>query len=107
MSEKIDIYETKNPLRLYPLLATRGLVVMPDIKVSFDVGRKSSIKAIETAMHNGRMLVLSSQKDISEDEPASDNVFDIGTLVKVKQVVKVNEDSLRVLVKGEIGRAHV
>ena len=52
MSEKIDIYETKNPLRLYPLLATRGLVVMPDIKVSFDVGRKSSIKAIETAMHN-------------------------------------------------------
>ncbi len=100
MSEKIDIYETKNPLRLYPLLATRGLVVMPDIKVSFDVGRKSSIKAIETAMHNGRMLVLSSQKDISEDEPASDNVFDIGTLVKVKQVVKVNEDSLRVLVKG-------
>lgn len=106
MSDKIDIYETQNPIRLYPLLATRGLVVMPGTSVSLDVGRKNSIKSIDSAMHSGRMLVLSSQKDISQDEPSSENIYDIGTLVKVKQVVKVSEDSLRVLVKG-IDRVHL
>lgn len=100
MSDKINIYETQTPPKLYPLLATRGLIVMPGTNVSFDVGRRSSVKAVETAMHSGRLLVLSSQKDISEEEPGSDGIYDVGTLVKVKQMVKVSDDNMRVLVKG-------
>ena len=100
MTDKIDIYETKNSLKLYPLLATRGLVVMPGTSVSFDVGRKGSVKSIETAMQSGRLMVMSSQKDIAEDDPKAENIYDIGTLVRIKQIVKVGEESLRVFVKG-------
>ena len=84
----------------YPLLATRGLVVLPGTKVSFDVGRKSSVKSVDEAMRTGRMLVLSSQKDIAEDDPGFDDIFKIGTLVKVKQVMRLAEDNVRILVKG-------
>jgi len=63
MSEKINIYETVGEYTLYSLLATRGLVVMPGTKVSFDVGRKISNRAVEAAMSAGRFMVISSQKD--------------------------------------------
>jgi len=100
MSEKIDIYENGNGVLSYPLLATRGLVVMPGTSVSFDVGRKISIRAVENAMRLGRLLVLSSQKDIAKDEPDLEEIYEIGTLVKVKQVMRLADDNLRVLVKG-------
>ncbi len=100
MSQQINIYETEGNYTAYPLLATRGLVVMPGTKVSFDVGRKSSNKAVETALHSGRVMVMSSQKDITEDEPSIDNIYTIGTLVKIKQVIRVSDDTVRLLVKG-------
>ncbi len=95
-----DIITQKEAPSQYPLVATRGLVVMPGTKASFDVGRKISIKAVDEAMRSGRMLVLSSQKDISEDDPSTENIYRIGTLVKVRQVMKIAEDNVRVLVKG-------
>jgi len=100
MSEKINIYETVGEYTLYSLLATRGLVVMPGTKVSFDVGRKISNRAVEAAMSAGRFMVISSQKDIAEDEPDVDNIYRIGTLVKVKQVLRINDETTRILVKG-------
>lgn len=100
MTDKIDIHETDTRLCTYPLLATRGLVIMPDTKVSFDVGRKSSVKAVDVAMKAGRLMVISSQKDIADDEPSSDGIFTVGTLVKIKQVLKLSDDNTRILVKG-------
>ena len=100
MSEKINIYETVGEYTLYSLLATRGLVIMPGTKVSFDVGRKISNRAVEAAMSAGRMMVISSQKDISDDEPDVDSIYRIGTLVKVKQVLRISDDTTRILVKG-------
>ncbi len=100
MSEKINIYETVGEYAVFPLLATRGLVVMPDTKVSFDVGRKISNKAVECAMHSGRFMVITSQKDISVDEPQENDMYRIGTLVKVKQVLRISDDTVRILVKG-------
>ena len=97
---QINIYESNGIPTPYPLLATRGLVVMPGTTASFDVGRKSSIQAVDEAMHTGRMLVLSSQKDISIDDPEADDIFSLGTLVKVKQVMRIAEDNVRILVKG-------
>ncbi|MBQ8605619.1 MAG: endopeptidase La [Clostridia bacterium] len=95
-----DIYYGKEAPSQYPLLATRGLVVLPGTKASFDVGRKISIKAVDEAMRSGRMLVLSSQKDIAEDEPSPENIYRMGTLVKVRQVMKIADDNVRLLVKG-------
>lgn len=97
---QINIYESNGIPTPYPLLATRGLVVMPGTTASFDVGRKSSIKAVDEAMHTGRMLVLSSQTDIAVDDPDADDIFSLGTLVKVKQVMRIAEDNVRILVKG-------
>lgn len=99
MSE-LNIYETLETPASYPLLATRGLVVLPGTKVSFDVGRKSSVKSVDEAMRTGRILVLSSQKDIAVDDPGFEDVYAIGTLVRVKQVMRLAEDNVRILVKG-------
>lgn len=100
MSEHINIFETLDNYITYPLLATRGLVIMPGSKVSLDVGRKSSNKAVECAVHSGRFMIITSQKDVNEEEPSADNVYLVGTLVKIKQVVRINEDTVRILVKG-------
>lgn len=100
MSEKINIYETVGDYNSFALLPTRGLIIMPGTKVSFDVGRKISCKAIESAMHSGRVLVMSSQKDILAEEPDVDNIYRIGTLVKIKQVLRLNDDTVRVIAKG-------
>ncbi len=100
MSDRINIYETVGDYSEFALLPTRGLIVMPGTKVSFDVGRKISCKAVEAAMHSGRLMIMSSQKDISADEPDVDNLYRIGTLVKVKQVLRLNDDTVRVIVKG-------
>ena len=100
MSEKINIFESGSGVSRYPLLATRGLVVMPGTTVSFDVGRKTSIRAVDEAMRAGRLLVLASQKDIAEDDPSPDSLYKTGTLVKVKQVMRLSDDNLRILVKG-------
>jgi len=100
MSDRINIFETKGDYKQFALLPTRGLIVMPGTKVSFDVGRKISCNAVEAAMHSGMEMVMSSQKDISADEPDADNIYRIGTLVKIKQVLRLNEDTVRVIVKG-------
>ncbi len=106
MSNKINIYETVGEFNTFALLPTRGLVIMPGTKVSFDVGRKISCNAVEAAMRAGRVMVMSSQKDISADEPEFDNIHHIGTLVKIKQVVRLNDDTVRVIVKGT-DRVHI
>ena len=83
-----------------PILALRGLTVFPDQTVHFDVGRPKSIKALETAMKGSQILFLVPQKDIVEDDPRLPGLYPIGTVVKVKQVLKNQGENLRVLVTG-------
>ena len=89
-----------------PILALRGLVVFPDQTVHFDIGRSKSIKALETAMKGDQTLLLVPQKDIVEDDPDLRGLYSIGTVVKVKQVLKTHGENLRVLVNG-ICRARI
>ena len=85
---------------ILPVLALRGLAVFPDQTVHFDIGRPQSIRALETAMKGDQHLMLVPQKDLTEDAPKEDGLYPIGTVVKVKQVLKTQNENLRVLVTG-------
>ena len=83
-----------------PVLALRGLAVFPEQTVHFDVGRVKSVLALEEAMKGDQMLLLSPQKNIVDDDPGYSGLFTIGTVVKVKQILKAQNDNIRVLVTG-------
>ena len=83
-----------------PILALRGLAVFPDQTVHFDIGRPKSVKALETAMKGNQILFLIPQKDIVEDDPKPEGLYSVGTVVRVKQVLKNQGENLRVLVTG-------
>ena len=83
-----------------PILALRGLAIFPDQTVHFDVGRPKSIRALEAAMKQDQALLLIPQKDITVDDPKLIDLYQIGTVAKVKQVLKAQGENLRVLVTG-------
>ncbi len=87
--------------RTLPILALRGLAVFPQQTVHFDIGRVKSAMALENAMKQDQMLMLVPQKDILEDDPSLDGLFAVGTVVKVKQILKSHGDNIRVLVTGQ------
>ena len=84
-----------------PFLALRGLAIFPNQTVHFEVGRVKSMKALEKAMNDDRMIFLVPQSDISIDDPERKHLCPIGTVAKVKQVLKGSDNTLRVLVVGE------
>lgn len=83
-----------------PVLALRGLAVFPDQTVHFDVGRKKSVLALEAAMKVDQTLLLIPQKDLLVDDPKLVDLYSVGTVAKVKQVLKTQGESLRILVTG-------
>ena len=83
-----------------PILALRGLAVFPEQTVHFDVGRAKSVRALEAAMKQDQTLLLIPQKDLTVDDPKLIDLYQIGTVAKVKQVLKTQGDNLRVLVTG-------
>ena len=89
-----------------PVLALRGLAVFPDQTVHFDVGRVKSVKALEEAMKRDQNIMLIPQRDIMDNDPALEDLYPIGTVVKVKQVLHAQGENLRVLVTG-ICRARI
>lgn len=89
-----------------PILALRGMVVFPEQTVHFEVGRKKSVLALEEAMKRDQALLLIPQRDIAVDDPGLDDLYPIGTVAKVKQVLKAQGETIRVLVTG-ICRARI
>ncbi len=83
-----------------PILALRGLAIFPEQTVHFDVGRLKSAMALEYAMKHDQTLILVPQKDILEDDPGLNGLYPIGTVVKVKQILKSQNENIRVLVTG-------
>ena len=86
--------------RKMPILALRGMVIFPEQTVHFDIGRIKSAMALEKAMKDDQQLMLVPQKDILEDDPALPGLYPVGTVVKVKQILKSQGDNIRVLVTG-------
>jgi len=85
-----------------PTVALRGIVVFPGTRFHFDVGRKKSIEAINAAMSNNQKLFLVAQKDINVENPESGDLFEMGVIANIRQVIKAPDaDYMRVIVEGE------
>ena len=90
----------KQPISILPAIALRGTTILPDMIVHFDVSRERSIKAIEAAMLHDQKIFLVTQKDPEVEKPESSELYQVGTVAYIKQVVKLPHDLLRVLVEG-------
>ena len=86
---------------LIPVIALRGMTILPAMVVHFDVSRSKSIHALEKAMiHDQRVLVI-AQRDPEEEEPTLENLYQIGTICEIKQLIKLPNNIIRVLVEGK------
>ncbi|ENH95772.1 ATP-dependent proteinase La 1 [Gracilibacillus halophilus YIM-C55.5] len=83
-----------------PLLPLRGLLVFPGMVVHLDVGRDKSIQSLEKAMVDEEKIFLAAQKESAVDEPSTEDIYTIGTVVKVNQMLKLPNGTMRVLVEG-------
>ena len=84
-----------------PLIPLRGLTVFPNVVVHFDVGREKSTAAIEQAMLDEQEIFLVGQKNSVVEEPNQDEIYSIGTICKIKQILKMSDNTIRVLVEGQ------
>ena len=92
--------ETKERVTMLPVLPLRGLVVFPGTVLSFDVGRKKSSAALKAAMERDQLIFAVAQKEVYVENPEEGDLYEIGCVVKVRQVLKVAENAVRVLVEG-------
>lgn len=95
MASKID-----DDTMVLPMIPLRGMNVFPNMVLHFDIGREKSINALEKAMIMDKYIFLAAQKDETTDLPTPDDFYHIGTIGKVKQMLKLPGDSIRVLVEG-------
>ena len=84
-----------------PAVALRGMTILPGMVAHFDVSRERSIKAVEEAMLGEQNIFLVTQRDIEDDDPQIDDLYHIGILAKIKQVIKMQHGIVRILVEGE------
>lgn len=84
-----------------PMVALRGMTIMPEMVVHFDVSRERSIAAVQEAMVEEQKIFLVTQKDISTNSPGVEDVYEVGTVATIKQIIKLPKHILRVLVSGE------
>ncbi len=100
MKNQDNTNNIKNGLAI-PMLAMRGLVLFPNSTMHFDVGREKSILALKAAMDTDRKVFLVAQEDIKQENPTIDDIYRIGVVASIKQLLKSDKNTIRVLVEGE------
>lgn len=103
MSKKV---ERQTELQTLPVLALRGLVLFPGMILQFDAGRKKSILALHEAMEQNQEIFLVAQRDLEDNDPDLEQVFQVGVIAKIKQILHHTEDGVRLLAEG-ITRARI
>lgn len=88
-------------IRKLPAVALRGMVILPGMIAHFDVSREKSIRAVEESMMDEQHIFLVAQKDVEQEEPGIEDVYKIGTIAEVKQVIKLQNKVVRILVEGK------
>ena len=95
-----QVQRLENGERVIPLLPLRGLLVFPYMVIHLDVGREKSVSAIDEAMLHDRELFLVTQREAQTDEPREDDIYQVGTIAEIKQLLKLPGGTFRVLVEG-------
>lgn len=104
-----DAMDTEIPVtneKTLPMLPLRGILVFPYMVIHLDVGREKSVQAIDDAMAEGRRIFLTTQKEAQTDDPQEDDIYPVGTVAEVKQLLKLPGGTIRVLVEG-LNRAKI
>lgn len=83
-----------------PAVALRGITILPGMVVHFDISRSRSIGAVESAIRENQPIFLVTQKNVDKEEPLGDDLYQVGVLAEIKQVMKLQNDIVRVLVEG-------
>lgn len=83
-----------------PVLPLRDVVVYPHMVIPLFVGREKSIRCLEKAMDQGKQIILVAQRDAELDDPSSDDIFDVGTVASILQLLKLPDGTVKVLVEG-------
>ena len=84
-----------------PAVALRGMVILPGMIAHFDISREKSVKAVERCMMDDQKIFLVAQRDVEQEEPKTDDLYQMGVLAEVKQVIKLQNNVIRVLVEGK------
>ena len=105
-SSKPRVIPQPGEVRGFPVLPLRDIVVFPHMIVPLFVGREKSIRALEEVMNSDTFILLATQKNASDDDPATDAIFEVGTLASVLQLLKLPDGTVKVLVEG-VERAKV
>ncbi len=107
LNEKIKLVENPDDIKSeqsqpvkMPMLVLRGLVLYPQMVLHFDVGREKSILALNSVMSTDRRIFLVAQKNIRDDEPKADSIYKVGVVAEVRQIIKSQGGTWRVLVEG-------
>ena len=100
MDKNPEKESSKNNLETYPVIPMRGVVAFPKMVVHFDVVREVSVNAIEQSLKKDRKIFVITQKDVFADEPGQNDLYKIGVIAEIRQVLKTPDDVLRVLVEG-------
>jgi ATP-dependent Lon protease len=93
-------YESTKRITM-PVIALRGLTIFPNVMIHFEVARDMSIKAMEEAMNSGSSIFLVGQRDISVEEPEEEDLYQIGTISNIRQILRMPGDNVRVMVEGQ------
>lgn len=93
--------DENNALERMPILALRGLTIFPNMLLHFDVGRAASIRALDEAMATNQKIFLVAQKELMVDNPSAADLYGVGTISHVRQVLKMQGETVRVLIEGE------
>ena len=89
-------------IRSLPTVALRGMTILPGMAVHFDISRNRSIEAIQEAMLTGQEIFLITQQKADTQDPKQEDLYEIGTVASVRQIIKLPKNIFRVLVSGEM-----
>src|SRR5210317_904902 len=100
MSENVNIQELSPQNKSVSVLPLRDVVVFPNMVIPLFVGREKSIVALDRAMDSGKEILLLAQKDAADDDPTSDDLYEVGTMASILQLLKLPDGTVKVLVEG-------